>query len=66
MAREEAKEIGATHYLKDSGEDDHYLKNENGCWYSWGFKTPNSKTRTQWNEQSGSVIEYFSKIIKPL
>ena len=49
----------ATAYLLSTSNEKHYLKFEGGQWYSWGYKTPNSLERTQWNEQSNSVIEYF-------
>ena len=56
----------STHYLFDSGGQPHYLKFDGVNWYSWGYKTPNSKTRTQWNLQSTQVIAYFKRLVKRL
>lgn len=57
---------GATHYLTCSVGNPHYLKFEDRVWFSWGFKTPNQKHRSQWNEQDTNNIEYFMQSIKPL
>lgn len=54
---------GSTHCLFDSGGQPHYLKFDGINWYSWGYKTPNSKTRTQWNLQNTQVIEYFMESV---
>lgn len=53
------KPTGTTHYLLNTANEVHYLKYENGVWYSWGYTTPNSRFRSQWNEQCPNVINYF-------
>ena len=49
----------ATAYLLSTSNERLYLKLEDGRWYSWGYKTPHTLERSQWNKQSNSVIEYF-------
>ena len=58
------KPNGTTAYLIDTGGGVHYLKYEEGKWYSWGKTKPSDRLDTQWNEQITSVIEYFLPIVK--
>ena len=53
----------ATAYMLNTSNERLYLKLEDGRWYSWGYKTPHTLERSQWNRQNNSVIEYF--IVEP-